>query len=395
MISAAALGLVVLSSGCGGADGTTSPKPELSGDPVVLAMVNQDSSPAGAYPEARESAEAAIEYINTELGGLHGSPLELEACETDGSPEKSATCARSLLDKKPLAFIGGVDFSSSATFAALENAGQIQLGGMPLLPADFTSESVVQFVPGSAGAFPALASYIVQNEDPQSVAIIHADTAAGRDIATTYGEDVFKRLGVDDVRLVAEAATAADFTPAVSKALANDPDVIMVAQAAEGCSRVMQAFQALGADTPAYYISSCATHQIVQAAGAGAEGAMFAANFAAIDGDSEDVQTYRAAMKEYAPDVPIGGTGSYGFINVMNAYEVLSEISVEKLDSAAVAESAKGNQTRDGFLVHDFTCDGKQLAGAPAVCNSQQRLWQWTDGKFTDLVDEWVDGNVG
>lgn len=391
LTSVAALALVV--SACG-SEGEGDASSELTGDPYVLAMINQDASPAGAYPEARESAEAVVSYINEELGGLHGRPLQLETCETDGSPEKSSTCARSLLEQEPLAFIGGVDFSSAASFSAMESAGIVQLGGMPLLEADFTSPSVVQFSPGSAGAFPALAAYVVETEQPTSVAIIHADTAAGREIATKYGADVLNRLGVTDVQLVAEAATAADFTPAVSRALSGDPDVLMVAQAAEGCSRVMQALQSLGANTPAYYISSCATHQIVEAAGSGAEGAVFAGNFPAIDGEDEDVQLYREVMEEYAPQTPLGGTGSYGYISMMNAYTILSAVAEDEVTPEKVMEAAKEDVVRPGTLVYDFNCNGEQLEGAPTVCTSFQRIWSWQDGQFVDATDEWIDGNV-
>ena len=63
--------------------------PAPTGTPIVLAMISQESGP-GALPDARQAAEAAVGYVNAELGGAGGHPLKLETCITDGSPEQSS-----------------------------------------------------------------------------------------------------------------------------------------------------------------------------------------------------------------------------------------------------------------------------------------------------------------
>jgi hypothetical protein len=69
--------------------------PEPEGEPIVIAMISQESGPA-ALPDSRLAAEAAVAYVNAELGGAAGRPLQLETCVTDGSPEQSSSCANGL-----------------------------------------------------------------------------------------------------------------------------------------------------------------------------------------------------------------------------------------------------------------------------------------------------------
>src|SRR5690606_31806189 len=64
------------------------------GEPIVLGMINQENTPVGSYPELSSATRAAIEFVNAELGGVHGRPLELEVCNTEFSPEGSTACAQ-------------------------------------------------------------------------------------------------------------------------------------------------------------------------------------------------------------------------------------------------------------------------------------------------------------
>ena len=84
---------------------TSSTMAPPQGNPIELAMITQESGPA-ALPDSRLAAEAAVKYVNAELGGAAGRPLKLDSCVTDGSPEQSASCANTLLAQNPVAFVG-------------------------------------------------------------------------------------------------------------------------------------------------------------------------------------------------------------------------------------------------------------------------------------------------
>ena len=67
------------------ADKTVRMWDSATGAPVVVGFVNQENAPAGSFPELRLGAQAALRYVNEELGGAGGRPIQLATCATAGS----------------------------------------------------------------------------------------------------------------------------------------------------------------------------------------------------------------------------------------------------------------------------------------------------------------------
>ena len=61
--------------------GEEAPSGEATGEPILIGIQNPEGDPNGSFPEYSAAALAAAEYINTELGGLGGRPIELELCK--------------------------------------------------------------------------------------------------------------------------------------------------------------------------------------------------------------------------------------------------------------------------------------------------------------------------
>jgi branched-chain amino acid transport system substrate-binding protein len=45
-------------------------------------------------------------------------------------------------------------------------------------------------------------------------------------------------------------------------------------------------------------------------------------------------------------------------------------------------------------MTHAYTCDGKQVPIMTAVCNPWVRILRYGDGRFDDVVGDWVDGSA-
>src|SRR5438128_855692 len=86
-----------------------------AGPPLVLGFVNMEGAPTGSFPEARVGAQAAVDHVNDDLGGIGGRPVKLTTCTTNGSAESSQGCAQQLLAAKPVAVVGGVDLGANAS----------------------------------------------------------------------------------------------------------------------------------------------------------------------------------------------------------------------------------------------------------------------------------------
>ena len=144
----------------------------LTGKPVVVGMINQEGSPEGSFPEVREDAEAAVEYVNQQLNGVDGRPLKLEPCITTGSPESSQACANRLRDKDPVAVIGGVDLGTSASLPVFEQAGIPYVSGSPTLGDELTSSTGFLFTGGAASDLLGEAKYITETLHATRVGVL-------------------------------------------------------------------------------------------------------------------------------------------------------------------------------------------------------------------------------
>ena len=91
---------------------------KAEGDPIIIGFQNPQGDPAGSFPEYTDVAEAAVKYINEELGGLGGNPskgkagrpIKLETCFMAINPADSQKCANELAGKKPFVVLSTLNF---------------------------------------------------------------------------------------------------------------------------------------------------------------------------------------------------------------------------------------------------------------------------------------------
>ena len=128
------------------------------GDPVLIGLINQEDTPLGSFPELRVAAEASVEFINTELGGVGGRPLELTSCVVSFDPEQSQACAQEMVQQDVVALTGGIDVTSNGSIPVLEQNGIPQAGGIPANLIEQRSETMFFFSGGTTGAVAAFLS---------------------------------------------------------------------------------------------------------------------------------------------------------------------------------------------------------------------------------------------
>jgi len=127
------------------------------GDPIRIGMINQENTPLGSFPELRLGAQAAVDFINAELGGVDGRPVELVPCITTFSVEKSRSCAQELVAKNVDVVTGGIDITSNGSIPVLEQNQMPYVGGIPINFDEMRSPISFQFSGGVPGAFTAFA----------------------------------------------------------------------------------------------------------------------------------------------------------------------------------------------------------------------------------------------
>ena len=391
--------IALVSAACGGGGDEAGP-PGLSGEHVAVGFINLEGAPIGSIPELRVGAEAALEYINTELGGLEGRPLEFDVCITNGSPESSTACANQMVERKVVAVLGGVDLGSAASLPILTAAGIPYVGMTPLLPADFTTEGAFTLDPGGLGTA-ANAAFAVDELGAKRVTVLHDDSPQGKQLAEKFVEPVLlgRGLRVGDIELVAEKQDTADLSPALAAAAKGKPDAVIVVFPPPACSRIMQAAGALGLKAAVFYIGRCADPDVVAAGGKGAEGAYFFSSIRNIDAHpgNRDVKLYQTKIEHFGgPDVdPANYDTARGFATTMTFHQRLATLDPADITPEGVTGAFRGAADTRAFMGHPYTCDGRQaVPGFVSVCNTHVRIYQFTQGRFRDASGDWISAGA-
>src|ERR1700678_595017 len=337
---------------------------KATGTPYTFGMIN-DETGAVTFPEARQGAIAAVNYVNNYLDGINGHPIVIDSCIGDGTPATAARCANQLVADHPLAILGGIPFT----------------------PVPETASNSIQFWSVSVGDNAAAAVYAAKKLGIKSVAIVYFNNAQGASLLPQL-TPVFKAAGVTTVKDIPLSPTSPDPSPQAALVEGSGAQLAYV-DIPNGCGNVLKALKSVGYSGKLMGIDPCSPPPVIAAAAGGAEGMYIASPFMLQSGSSAQAQLFQAAMKKWAaPGTLIDSISTAGFATVMNVQQALSTISGTPTTSSILAAFRSG--THQNFLSHSYTCNGQALKGAPAICNDYYRLNQIQNGTITQPDSNWV-----
>jgi branched-chain amino acid transport system substrate-binding protein len=389
------------------------------GEPIKIGFQNPEGDPAGSFPEYSAAAVAATEYINTELGGLGGRPIELEVCVMAITPDDSQRCANELSADGVELSVSSLNFFGNH-FAIYEGSGIPVIVGTPITVGDFTAPGVYS-VGGGGGCLGThtvmvyTSTQIVPEElgiEINRVAVPWADTPPG---VVCYYDLESKPLDVLNGSIPGESELAgsmpdmehigvpvlpgaADVTAQATEILDFDPDVIMYSAQGADCWTLVDALGRLGwtpEDTPLVLSGACIDFTAMEQAGDLANGIYFVGSagrltseLANIDPgkDLDDATIYQTKAVEYglSTDDLFKGFATQGFAVMMNIWEMANDVTEAggEISGQTIEDAFAQTEGRASFGSSPLSCS---TAPAPytAVCNAQNNVTQW-DG--TELV---------
>jgi branched-chain amino acid transport system substrate-binding protein len=357
-------------------------------EPIRLGLVNQENTAAGSYPELSLAALAATEFINGELGGVDGRPIEIEVCNTEFSAEGSTSCGQRFVEAEVDAVLGGIDVFGNAV-STLEDNAIPYIGGIPISERSVESTTSFQWSGGGWGTAVAFASFAAEELDAERVSIVFADFGAITHSAE-MAEAVLDHHGVQ-TQLVPYPVMATDLTPALNAAAGADPDAVFILAADAACKASFDGLAALDLDAARFFSGACAAPTIIEQAGMDAvEGTYFNVESPIGDDPADpDMALYGGVIEAYGDGLDPVGAGTVTFKAVMNLYAILHQLD-GSISPASITEALRSTADEPSFGGHPYTCDGGQFTGLPAICSPQQILIQMRDGELEQTTD-WID----
>ncbi|MEP1124685.1 MAG: ABC transporter substrate-binding protein [Ilumatobacter sp.] len=402
--------------------GDEGPVEEPTGEPFVIGVQNLEGDPNGSFPEFSVAIQAAADYVNAELGGLQGRPIEIELCKSVVSPDDSQRCANELsADGVDLA-ISTINFFGNH-FSIYQGSDIPVLVVTPVTIADFTSEGVYSIGAGGGclGAHTGLIEFVTNQIEAEEgitvnkVGVPWADTPPG---VVCYNDLEAKPLDVlngtepgdaeragskPDLTYVGVPVAPAlpDATPQATEVLDFEPDAIIFSGQGADCWNLVDAMGRLGwtpEQIPLVLSGSCTDFDAMRAAGPLAEGVYFIGSgnslLSPLDGQEpgknlDEATIYQTKMAEYgvSEDDIFKGFGTQGFSAIMNIWEIANGVDGDVTAEAIEAGFQATDGTADTFGGLPLNC-----SGAPdpyvAVCSSSVSVNRWTGDAFETVEEE-------
>src|SRR5262245_12932344 len=201
-----------------------SPGGAAQGDPIRVGYANSEIF----APEATVGVRAAVEYVNAELGGAGGRPIELVECPVN-TLEDGASCGAQFANDDSIALVltGTLVAGNKELYDAI-NGNKPLIIGNGVTVDDFTTPAGQSYTAGAVGVVAGMAKFALEEFQPQTVAIVANDNAGGQAGANVLVKPILDAAGVQSsVVFVADTATAPDVSSAMQAAGADTADVFL------------------------------------------------------------------------------------------------------------------------------------------------------------------------
>jgi branched-chain amino acid transport system substrate-binding protein len=379
------------SSSAGDTTATSADSP-ATGEPIRIGFVNSEGG-AFSVPELRVGNEVAETYINEQLGGVRGRPLEVSRCTTDGSPEASIDCANQLVEEGVVAVVEGTDLGGDAMLPILADSGVPLVGHVQFGPGRMFDDNSYYF--GAAAlAYGAAALRFYADEGAESITWFLPDEPSSHAFTDSVLEPTSDQLGIDYATVYYDAASP-NWAVLAATAVSEGPDVSgSIAATDAQCAEMIGALRDAGYQGR-ILAASCVG--LYEALGDDAVGVDTDADHwhpgdaASAPADKRaELEEYAAVMQAAGDEDLISGNAIITFADMINLSRIMSTIE-GPIDGAAVAGALRATKDFDSYAGPMISCDRSVIPGNSA-CSTDLLFFQvQDDGSIQAVTDDYVD----
>lgn len=351
-----------------------------SGTPIQVGFANMTSG-AVSYPSWLQSANAAVDYINNQLGGVHGRPLKLVPCDLQNSVQAAQACGQQFASNPsiPFGILTSDFFSDQGLIAAMQAANKPILGAVSITPSDATSKDVYWVYSSNSDIFGAYAS-VLKASGRQGVKHVTFINSQG-DQSSAGGLALIKsQLAGTGIDITAESVPASEpdfIAPLTAGKVSSDSALVDLALSTTGCLNVAKDLNQLGVH-PKLVITSllCISPEVLKSNAQLFKNWYFVnvleQPFSNSPTNPPDVTQFINTWNKYVKPGPVSSIppeAPYGYGVVMTAYNILNSVSdPSTLTASAISNAIVSYKGHVTLSTANLACPSP-TAAEPALCN--------------------------
>jgi branched-chain amino acid transport system substrate-binding protein len=361
--------------------------------PVILGWVEEQGGPPNeSFPQATAAAEATVNYINKDLGGVDGHPLKLSQCYIAAVEAQGTTCGDQMVNTKGVeAVVEGIDAVGNASMYGVLNGTIPTLVGVSADSADNTGKNVFELEGSGTSATVAFGPFLrSQFPSDKTVAIAYQNIPGAAPISEAI-EASAKASGFS-VTMIPYSDTATDLVAQATQLEAAQiqvPDCGFV-----DCPEIAKAMNEIGDTKPAIsvplfnslpptaYSTGDLPHWIVGEATANLE-------TQADPGVAAYYKTIEANGLSAADTANAFSGVAFG--SLLFATKIMDEIPYASLSPAAVTAKIKSYIGPLPLGPASINCTGTLYPADTNVCSDFDQFYQYEGKGSYKLLEGWTN----
>ena len=363
--------------------------------PVQVGWVNQQGGQSVIGGLATPGAQFAIKYINQELGGIDGHPLELSTCFIASSAQEGAACGQQFAANKNVDVINeaAVAIGVQPMYAAIAGKKPV-IAGVAVTPVDTVQKNATILLGDATHVLGPIGTYAKDVLHAKTAALIYpnepAVTGASAAIAAAL-----KAEGIT-VKSVGYDPSDTSLSGPLEDAGASTADVVIPNEVASGCVAAAKGLQQLGITDAKKIVSSpnCLSAPVAQALGDYPKWTYSIAESLYGDPTDPGMAVYEKLAAKYgvtadAPDPWFIAA----FAQILTTARFMNELGYAHLTPAAI--QAKAHSFTGPVVLGAPSLKCGEYAAAPAVCNNKAQFFEYEGDKKFVKAAGWLQPPAG
>jgi branched-chain amino acid transport system substrate-binding protein len=364
--------------------------------PVTVGFVNQQGGPVAIGLHATDGAEMAVKYINAELGGVDGHPVQLDTCFIASAEEEGTGCAQKFLANKAVDVIsmGGAVIGVQSFYATL--GGKLPVvGGVAALSVDGAQKNTAVLFGDATSVLGPMGTYGKNVLHAKTAVVLYPDNSTDTPGALA-DEAGLKAAGIS-VKMGPYPPTATDLTGVLASTGAATADMIIANVDSGACVNIAKALTQQGITDAKKIVSPplCLNGQV--AAGLGGDFPKWTYLIASsLYGDTTDpgmIEYMKLAQTYSTPANAPDPWNIVDFGQMMTIDKVLNQVGYANLSPSAIQTAVQAFKGPQALGAPALECGYDP--SEPGVCNNRSQFFEYAGKNQWIKMAGWTQPPAG